>query len=593
MLTSEITQRVSDVRTWLEEQGLDGFIIPRADEFQGEYVPTSAERLAWITGFTGSAGTAVVLKERAALVVDGRYTIQAEQQMAGTPFEVVPLKDKTPQAWTQDAASKGQKIGYDPRLHTPDAIGKWTKSLEKAGATLEAKQTPVDRLWRERPDAPSGAAVVHGLAYAGQATSEKVADVQSWLKDEDCAAALISDPHSVNWLFNIRGSDLPYTPIVLARALVRAEGAPVLILEPDRVPDEVAAHLGDVLVLPDDDLPRVLAELSGAVAVDQSSVTQALVDAIKAAGLEAKPGQDPCALPKAQKNDTELNGIIAAHVRDGAALTKFLAWMDTEAPKGQLTELTAAEKLEEFRRQSNSLHGLSFPTISGAAENGAVVHYSVTEQSARSIGTDMLYLVDSGGQYPDGTTDVTRTIVVGTPTEEQRDRFTRVLKGHIALARAVFPDGTTGSQLDALARAPLWEAGLDFDHGTGHGVGAFLSVHEGPQFIASRASGVALKPGMIISNEPGYYKAGEFGIRIENLVTVVRAHAENGERDIYKFDTLTLAPIDLRLVTVELLTADERAWLNAYHARVRDTLSPLVDEPTRAWLTEATRPLGQ
>ena len=593
MSVTTITKRVEDVRTWLKEQGLDGFIVPRADVFQGEYVPANAERLAWATGFTGSAGTAVILLDRAALVVDGRYTIQADQQMAGTPYEVVPLKDKTPQAWCQDVVREGAVIGFDPRLHTPEIIGKWRKALGKKGGSLKPAETPIDALWVDRPPAPSEPPRVHKLSFSGQSTADKVSGIQSWLRAENYAAALISDPHSVNWLFNIRGSDLRYTPIILARALVREDAPPVLVLDPDRIPDEVSTHLGDTVVCHEADMPKLLAELEGTVAVDQATATQALVDSLERAGLSVASTQDPCALPKAAKNETELKGIAAAHVRDGAALTKFLAWMDFEAPKGELTELTAAQKLESFRRESNSLHGLSFPTISGAAENGAVVHYSVTEESARPIGTDMLYLVDSGGQYPDGTTDVTRTIVIGTPTAEQKDRFTRVLKGHIALSRAVFPEGTTGSQLDALARAPLWDAGLDFDHGTGHGVGAFLSVHEGPQFIASRASGVALKPGMVVSNEPGYYKAGEYGIRIENLVNVAKVKAEGGERDMLGFETLTLAPIDLRLVDDTFLSDDERDWLNDYHARVKETLSPLVDNTTRSWLDEATQPIGR
>jgi Xaa-Pro aminopeptidase len=590
-------QHLALLRGALAQQGLDGFLVPRADEHQGEYVAPCSERLAWLTGFTGSAGLAIVLPDKAALFVDGRYTLQARDQTDTSRFEPVHIADVTPDIWLRGALKPGMRVGYDSWLHTPDGVQRLRQACEHAGATLvPGAANPLDAVWRDRPAPPHAPMVVHDAAYSGETGAAKRARLGRELGDDRLDAAILTLPDSIAWLLNVRGADIPHTPVALCFAILHADTTVDLFVDPAKATDAVRAHLGpDVRVREPAALGQALGDLGAAgkaVGVDPATAPSWIFDRLAEAKARIARGPDPCALPKACKNEVELDGIRAAHVRDGAALTRFLAWVARESAKGGLDEITASDRLEAFRHETGKLQDLSFDTISGAGPNGAIVHYRAEPRTNRVLEPGQLYLVDSGGQYRDGTTDVTRTVAIGTPDSEQRDRFTRVLKGHIALARARFPNGTTGSQLDILAREPLWRAGLDFDHGTGHGVGAYLSVHEGPQRISKAPSTVSLMPGMIVSNEPGYYKTGAFGIRIENLVAVHAADAADGsERPMLCFETLTLAPIDRALVDPDLLAEDEIAWLDAYHARVRDTLSPLVDEATRGWLADVTRPL--
>jgi len=587
--------RIKALRRYLTDGGIDGFIQPRADEHQGEYVPPCAERLSWLTGFTGSAGTAVILKDKAALFTDGRYTLQAETEVGGDLLEII----KTPNAKATDwvAANLGSgKLGFDPRLMTANQVKRFRAACEKAGGELVALETnPVDSLWDDRPDPPMDPIVPYKVAYAGEDHLSKRGRIADTLKEANCDAAVLSAPDSIAWLLNVRGSDVPFTPFALCFAVLHADGTVDLFTDPAKVTKEVKAHLGEGVRIDDAEaFGPALDELGRekkTVRVDPDGSSEWISARLENSGASIDTGADPCQLPKARKNKVELAGIRAAHLRDGQALTRFLAWLAKSGGDGT-DEIAAAEKLEGFRAENGLYRGPSFTTISGAGPNGAIVHYRVTPETSRKLETGMLYLVDSGGQYPDGTTDVTRTIAIGEPSDEMRDRFTRVLKGHIALASARFPEGTTGSQLDPLARRALWEAGLDYDHGTGHGVGCYLSVHEGPQRIAKVANSIALEAGMVVSVEPGFYKSGAYGIRIENLVAVIEAPAPEGaERGLLAFETLTTAPIDRNLIEAALMTADEIAWLDAYHSRVLEQLSPLVDEETAAWLAEATRPL--
>lgn len=585
--------RLAALRTELRRHGFNGFIIPRADEHQGEYVPANAERLAWLTGFTGSAGLAVVLENRAAIFVDGRYVLQAPQQVDETAFTVVPLAETTPEAWLRAHLPAGARLGYDPWLHATASVRRFAKAAEAAGGRLEpVSHNPLDAVWSDRPQPPTGRIRVQPESLAGESAATRLARLRDSLVNEKLDALLISDPHNMAWLFNIRGADVPHTPLALGYALVPREGRPALFLDGRKLTAEAGAALAGVAdVAPPAALEERLqqAAAGGArIRLDQTTAAAALSTIVHAAGGVADVGEDPLTLMKARKNTVEIAGSRAAHLRDGAAVTRFLHWFDGAAPAGGVTEIDAVSALETFRRETNVLEDVSFPTISGAGPNGAVVHYRVTTATNAPVGEGM-FLIDSGAQYADGTTDITRTIAVGEPDAEMRDRFTRVLQGHIAVATAVFPRGTWGAQIDSFARRPLWEAGLDFDHGTGHGVGSFLSVHEGPQRI-SRLGNVALEPGMILSNEPGYYKAGAWGIRIENLLVVEERDIPGAERPMLGFETLTLAPIDLRLVEPSLLSDAELAWLNAYHARVREELTPsLASEEERAWLVEATQ----
>ncbi len=594
----ESAPRVEALRTELAHRGLDGFVVPRADRFQNEYVPPSAERLAWLTGFTGSAGLAIVLADRAVLFVDGRYQVQVRDEVDSAIFSIAHLVDNPPPAWIEANLRAGMKLGYSPWLHTVDGAERLGKACAAAGASLVAvDDNPIDAIWTDRPQPPLGAVVPHSLRYAGEDAQTKLERVRTELQKSTADTLLVADPHAVSWLFNIRGSDIPHTPVVLAFATVPKEGRPALFIDLRKLGNEIRSHLEEIAdVRPNAAFERDLAALGKEhrrLQLDPATSPEAIARLVIDNGGEIARGADPIAPMKAVKNATEIAGARAAQQRDGAAVTRFLAWFDHNAPRGELTEIDAVEAIESFRRETGLLKDVSFPTIAGAAGNGAIVHYRVTRKTNRRIAPDELFLVDSGGQYEDGTTDITRTIAVGTPSAEMRRNFTLVLKGHIAIARAVFPEGTSGAQLDAFARQFLWQAGLDFDHGTGHGVGSYLSVHEGPARI-SKLGGATLKRGMILSNEPGYYRTGEYGIRIENLILVKEAAAVPGaEKPLNAFETLTLVPIDQRLIEPSLLTADEAAWIDGYHARVHETIAPLVDVTTRAWLLAATGPLAR
>ncbi|ANK80371.1 MAG: X-Pro aminopeptidase [Rhizobiales bacterium NRL2] len=585
-------ERIDRLRAELAAQQINGFIVPRNDEHFGEWVPASAERLAWLTGFTGSAGLAIVLDDRAAVFVDGRYTLQVRDQVDLDVFEPRHVTEEPAGDWLRSALKAGDRLGYDPWLHTEEGLKRLAKAAEAAQAALvPVTSNPVDVIWTDRPAAPMAPVVPHEDRFAGKPSAEKRAEIAAELAGKGVDAAVLTLPESFAWLLNIRGGDVPRTPLPLGFAILHADAAVDLYMAPAKLSDATIAHLGGAVRrhAPGDFLDGLDQLAEKTVLVDKATAVAAVTERLAAAGAKLVRGSDPTALPKARKNEAEIAGTRAAHVRDGAAVTKFLAWLDAQAP-GTVDEMTAAEKLESYRREDNLMRDLSFDTISGSGPNGAIVHYRVTEDTNRTLGAGELFLVDSGAQYLDGTTDITRTVAIGEPNAEMRERFTRVLKGHIALATARFPKGTTGSQLDTLARLPLWQAGLDFDHGTGHGVGSYLSVHEGPQRISKLPNAVPLEPGMIVSNEPGYYRTGEYGIRIENLVTVVAVETPGGERETYGFETLTQAPIDRRLIDADLLTAAERDWLNAYHAGVREKLGAL-DPDTAHWLAEATRPI--
>jgi len=589
--------RVAALRAELARRGLDGFIVPRADRYQNEYVPPSDERLAWISGFTGSAGSAILLADRAALFVDGRYTLQAREQVDTGLFEIVHVTETTPDEWIEKTLREGQKLGYDPWLHTIEGAEKLAKACAAAGAALTPTEPdPVDAVWPDRPAPPHGAVVLHDERYAGEPAAKKLARIGAELVKLKADALVVSDPHAACWTFNIRGSDVAHTPLALAVAIAPREGRPALYVDGRKLSNAVRDALAAIAELREPDaFPADLKALGAAhraVRLDGASAPDAIARLITASGGKIRRGADPIALMKAVKNATEIAGARAAHRRDGAAVARFLAWFDREAPRGKLSEIDAVEALEGFRRDTGVLKDISFPTIAGFGPNGAIVHYRVTTKTNRRIAPDGLFLIDSGAQYEDGTTDITRTLAVGAASEEMRDRFTRVLRGHIAIARAVFPEGTSGAQIDSFARVHLWAAGLDFEHGTGHGVGSYLSVHEGPARIA-KLGATPLKAGMILSNEPGYYKTGAYGIRIENLVlTVAAPPVPGGEKPLMGFETLTLAPIDRRLIVPSAMSADEVAWIDAYHARVAAELAPLVDTETAAWLARATAPIG-
>jgi Xaa-Pro aminopeptidase len=590
--------RVAALRAEFEQRRLDGFIVPRTDRFQNEYVPPSAERLAWLTGFTGSAGVAIVLADRAALFVDGRYQAQVREEVDSTIFSIEHLIENPPPAWIEANLPAGTQLGYSPWLHTVDGAERLTKACAAARASLIAvEDNPIDAIWVDRPQEPLGAVVPHDPRYAGEDATAKLKRVRAEVQKSSADTLMVADPHAVSWLFNIRGSDIPHTPVVLAFATVPKEGRPALFVDLRKLGSEIRSQLEEIAdVRPNAAFERDLAALGQErrrLQLDPATCPEAIARLVVVNGGEIVRVPDPIAPMKAVKNAVEIAGARAAQQRDGAAVTRFLAWFDHHAPRGELTEIDAVEAVESFRRETGLLKDVSFPTIAGAGPNGAIVHYRVTRKSNRRIAPDELFLLDSGGQYEDGTTDITRTIAVGFPTADMRRKFTLVLKGHIAIARALFPDGTTGAQLDSFARQFLWQAGVDFDHGTGHGVGSYLSVHEGPARI-SKLGSAALKRGMILSNEPGYYRIDAYGIRIENLILVTEAAAVAGaEKPLNAFETLTLAPIDRRLIEPALLTTAEIAWLDAYHSRVRDALAALVDAPTRAWLLAATAALAR
>ncbi|MEA1831659.1 aminopeptidase P family protein [Methylobacterium durans] len=585
-------ERIAALRAAMREVRVDGFVVPRADEHQSEYVPANAERLAWLTGFTGSAGTAIVLADAAALFVDGRYTLQAPEQVDTGVITPVPLAEKTPEAWLGEALTEGAVLGYDSWLHTPDGVARLERAAAKAGASLRPLEgNLVDAVWAGRPRPPAGPVVLQPETLAGEGASDKLARIRDALAEAGCDALVISDPHNLAWAFNLRGGDVTHTPLALGYALVPREGrARLFLASPEIAPEVRGALEGLADLAPRAAFADALAALGGRIRLDAATGAAALKDLVEAGGGVADVGPDPVTAMKAVKNAAEIAGTRAAHRRDGLAVTRFLAWLDARAASGEAGEIEAVEALEDFRAAGGELRDVSFPTISGSGPNGAIVHYRVTRATDRRVRPGELFLVDSGAQYRDGTTDITRTVAVGEPDAEMRDRFTRVLKGHVAISRAVFPKGTTGAQIDALARLSLWEAGLDFDHGTGHGVGSFLSVHEGPQRIAKTGT-IVLQPGMILSNEPGYYRAGAYGIRTENLVLVREAEIAGAERPMLGFETLTLAPYDRRLIEMALLSPAEIAWIDAYHARVRETLSADLDGETAAWLERATAPL--
>ena len=589
-------KRLADLRCELTRRGWDGFVVPRSDEHQGEYVPPRAERLAWLTGFTGSAGLAAVIGEKAAIFVDGRYTLQVRGEVDSALFVPRHLSEEPLSGWIAKELPKGAKFAYDPWLYSENQATALKEAVVAAGGTLVAAQdNPLDAVWADQPPPPLAPVLPHAVRYAGRSSQEKRADLAEGLQQRGVQAVVLSLPDSIAWLLNVRGGDVPCTPLPLSFALLHDDGQVSWFVAPEKLSGGLMEQLdnGVSCQLPGD-FTDALDGLAGKrVSLDPASAPALLFQRLAAAGAEVVKGTDPCQLPKAMKNPVELAGTRAAHRRDGAALTRFLAWLDREvshrAEAGGLSEREAADTLAAFRREDPLFRDFSFETIAGSGPNGAIVHYRVSPESNRNLGLGELFLCDSGGQYLDGTTDVTRTVAIGTPTAEMRRRFTLVLKGHIALARARFPEGTSGSQLDAFARHALWQEGLDYDHGTGHGVGSYLGVHEGPQRISKLPQAVALKAGMIVSNEPGYYKTGAYGIRIENLVAVIKSdRGEGEERPMLKFETLTLAPIDRRLIEKDLLSGAEEAWLNAYHAGVLAAHADVVDDETKIWLEAAT-----
>ncbi|MEO0550852.1 MAG: aminopeptidase P family protein [Pseudomonadota bacterium] len=584
-------QNLPLVRAILAADGLDGFYVPHEDEYQNEYLPEANERLAWVSGFTGSFGSAFIFADHATLFIDGRYTIQAAEQTDNDLFERIAVPDPGPFGWLAAQALENLTIGYDPRLMTPNQVDALKLAADKAGAQITAcDSNPVDRAWQDRPALPLEKVYPHPLEFAGQSAEDKCKSVAETLAADGLDAAVITSPASLAWLFNIRGGDVACSPLPLGRAILRADGSADLFLHPDKCDDALRAHLGNqVTLLPETALPESLDDLGGeTISLDPALASAWFFQRLEAAGANIHRQLDPVMLPKARKNAAELSGTAAAHQRDGVALTKFLHWLATDAQSGQVTEIDAAIKLETLRDEVKGLRDLSFETISGAGPNGALPHYRVSSASNRLLERGSLYLVDSGGQYPDGTTDVTRTIAIGEPSADMRRHYTLVLKGHIALDTVRFPEGTTGTHLDTLARHALWQAGLDYDHGTGHGVGVFLGVHEGPQRIAKAWNAIALQPGMIVSNEPGYYKEGAYGIRIENLQYVTPAEAiAGGDREMLGFECLTFAPLARDLIDLDLLTDAERDWVDDYHQRVLAEIGPDLTGTVKDWLETA------
>src|SRR3954469_18836339 len=596
---SSYADRLKALREQLKAEKLDGFVVPLTDEHMSEYVGSSAQRLAWLTGFQGSAGSAVVLPEEAAIFVDGRYTLQVRQQVSPTEWSYQSVPETSTTQWLEEHAPEGARIGYDPWLHTRDWVKKAKEALATRGAELVGvNRNPIDEIWTDRPEASKAHLVVQPDQYAGKSAAEKRTEVGDWLVKHHADCAVLSALDSIAWAFNIRGADVTHTPVALAYALVHADGTADLFVASEKIDAEVRQHLGNGVrlheryafegALPDHRAKTVFVAPERAVA--------AIFEGLEKAGAKILPLRDPTILPKALKYPAEIAGQKAAQERDGAVISKFLHWIDEEAPKGDVDELKASDHLEALRRENPELRDLSFDSISGAGPNGAIVHYKSSEKTNRKLETGTLYLIDSGGQYVDGTTDITRRAPIGEPTAEMRDRFTRVLKGHIAIATAVFPKGTRGSQLDSFARRSLWEAGLDYAHGTGHGVGSFLAVHEGPQRISPVGSSQSggdepLQAGMIISNEPGYYKTGEYGIRIENLVLVCGGEIEGAEKEMLGFETLTFAPIDRRLINAQMLEPEELIWLNCYHAHVLAKIGPRLKGAELEWLQQACAPI--
>jgi Xaa-Pro aminopeptidase len=594
---SNAASPLSLLRAELKKSKLSGYIIPRQDEFQGEYVAAYAERLKWLTGFAGSWGLAIVTLNKAAIFVDGRYTIQVREQVDTKIFTPQHLVDEPPTNWIETHLKKDDRLGFDPWLTTAGEAKRLAAACAKAGAKLvPVTKNLIDKIWTAQPKRPTNAIKAQPLQFAGRSAADKLVDMAKILAASKADAAILAEPSSVSWLLNIRGSDVPYTPVVLAYAVIHRKGKAELFVDAKRLPEDVISHLKSVAIIrKPDDLELSLNKLgakSSTILIDASSAPEKIRSTLVASGAVVKEGEDPCTMPKAKKNMTEQQGARSAQLRDGVALSKFLHWLSVEATKGQLTEASAAEQLSTFRKQTGVLMDLSFSTISASGPNAAIPHYHVDPDNCRAINNNEIYLIDSGGQYQDGTTDVTRTVIIGQPTAEMRDRFTRVLKGMIGISTICFPKGTSGSNIDVLARASLWKAGLDFDHGTGHGVGAYLSVHEGPARI-SKASHIALQPGMILSNEPGFYKQGEYGIRIENLLLIKEpSEIKGGERPMMHFETLTFAPIDRNLIDTKLLTREELQWIDAYHARVLKEVGNFMDGASLEWMNQACAALN-
>jgi Xaa-Pro aminopeptidase len=593
-------ERIGKLRAWLTAHELQGFIVPRADEHQGEYVPPRSERLRWLTGFSGSAGVALVLTERAVVFVDGRYTLQVRDQVDPDIFAVESLIDNPPAAWIAANLPKGARLGFDPWLHTTGEARALRKAAEKAGATIVVlEENPVDAIWDDQPEPPLAPVEIHPVELAGELARDKLARLASAVAEAGATHAVLTDPSSIAWAFNIRGADVPHTPLALGFAVVAAEGLPLLFMDERKLGVEQKAYLTQLAELRAPD--RLEAEIAGLakngarIALDPALAADRLRMLVERNGGAVVAAPDPARLPRATKNATEIAGARAAHRRDGAAMARLLCWLDAREP-GSLDEITVVKKLEETRRRVGEetqmpLRDVSFPTISGAGPNGAIIHYRVSTATNRTLAPGELFLLDSGAQYRDGTTDVTRTVAIGEPTDEMRERFTLVLKGLIRLSMARFPAGTRGTDLDAIPRQALWNAGLDYAHGTGHGVGSYLAVHEGPQRIA-RTGTEKLLEGMILSNEPGYYKPGAYGIRCENLVIVEAARPiDGGDLPMHGFETLTLVPFDARLIRADLLSDEEGAWLDAYHARVLAEIGPMLDGEALRWLENATVPL--
>ncbi|KCZ45415.1 aminopeptidase P family protein [Hyphomonas sp. CY54-11-8] len=581
------------LRKELGTMGLDGFYVPHDDEYQNEYLPDANERLAWVSGFTGSFGSAFVFTDKAVIFADGRYTIQAADQTAPELWDREAIPEPGAFGWLAKQKLSGKKVGYDPRLMSPNDVTLLEAAAKKSGAELIAvEENPIDKAWADRPPQPMAEVAPYHVKYAGVAHDEKRAEIGKALEEDGIDAAVLTSPASLAWAFNIRGGDVMCTPLPLGRAILHKDGSADLFLDEAKVSPKLRKHLGNtVTVRPLSEIDEGLGELSGkTVSLDPDLASAWFFDTVEAAGGKIVRQRDPVALPRACKNEAEIKGTTAAHIRDGVALTRFLHWLDTEAQSGKVTEIEAAIRLENFRDEYDSLKDLSFPSISGAVEHGALPHYRVSEASDRTLELGSLYLIDSGGQYPDGTTDVTRTVPIGEPTADMIRHYTLVLKGHISLATVRFPEGTTGTHLDTLARHALWQAGLDYQHGTGHGVGVYLGVHEGPHRIAKAWNAVPLMPGMIVSNEPGYYREGQYGIRIENLQYVTPpAPIEGGEIDMLGFECLTFAPLARDLIDVKLLTKEERKYVNDYHKQVWKLLNRKLPDDVKAWLKDATK----
>ncbi|NGZ67550.1 aminopeptidase P family protein [Vibrio aestuarianus subsp. cardii] len=588
---NSIAERVSALRGWLTQQGLDAVIIPHEDEYLGEYVPQHNERLHWITGFTGSAGAAVITQDKAAIFVDGRYTVQVRKQVPESTFEYRHLIEEPFLDWLQETLATGSKVGFDPRMHRASWLKAAQRKLDSELQLVATSTNPVDQLWTDRPEALVSPVRLMSDEFVGQNSQSKRSLIAQQLMKKKADAAILTELDSICWLLNIRGLDVSRLPVLLSHAIIHADASVDFFLEPSRIPSEFTQHVGAVVrVHHPDQLEAQLRLLSGQkVIVDSATSNAWFTLVLQNSGVEIIDDADPCLLPKAAKNATEVAGMKACHVRDGAAMAKFLAWLDNEVANQRLhDEGFLSDRLQAFREEDTSLADLSFDTISAAGSNAAMCHYNhINQATPGQLALNSLYLVDSGGQYADGTTDITRTIAIGQPSEEMIQQFTLVLKGHIALARARFPKGTCGHQLDVLARQHLWANGYDYDHGTGHGVGHFLSVHEGPQRISKVFNNVALLPGMVISNEPGYYRADAFGIRIENLELVVEVETK-GDFSVLGFESLTRCPIDKRAINVDMLTRPELAWLNDYHQKVWQQVSPLVQGETKEWLRQAT-----